>query len=287
MELGLGGFSVQNREAFEELGVRWSSVAWTCHSSADANREATEVAGEMGVNLIGQLINPRRAGGRPPAGYRWELGVRDIVGANREIKYWELCPEPSCPINWGGVPSPKAYVEDFLRPGYLMAKGANPEAQVLVGGVHREVNTEFIERLYAAGGREWFDVMNLHPFTYLTDNWTEHYREGFSELGKIMGRWGDEGKPVWTTEIGKATGEHHTRVLDSGEEVVVPGVTEMEQAQFLRDFVQICEEFQFGVALWAMLDDVPGENWTCHIGLRRADGTAKPVYDAFVAMLRE
>ncbi|GAH52485.1 unnamed protein product, partial [marine sediment metagenome] len=87
--------------------------------------------------------------------------------------------------NYGG-----GYYAQMLKAVYPQIKAADPDAQVLVGGLLMDCNpfypgegrtckpTRFIEGVLAVGGGEFFDGISFHaydyytgPFTYQNDNW--------------------------------------------------------------------------------------------------------------------
>jgi hypothetical protein len=119
------------------------------------------------------------------------------------VHYWELGNEPDVDpalvppdfpfgcwgdqtdLNYGG-----GYYAQMLKAVYPQIKAADPDAQVLVGGLLMDCNplypgegrackpTRFIEGVLADGGGEFFDGISFHaydyyaaPFTYRNDNW--------------------------------------------------------------------------------------------------------------------
>jgi len=119
------------------------------------------------------------------------------------VRYWELGNEPDVDptlvpsdsrfgcwgdqtdLNYGG-----GYYAQMLKAVYPQIKAADPDAQVLVGGLLMDCNplfpgegrackpTRFIEGVLANGGGEFFDGISFHaydyytgPYTYRNDNW--------------------------------------------------------------------------------------------------------------------
>ncbi len=96
----------------------------------------------------------------------------------------------------------------------------------------------------------------------------------------IMRAAGDE-RPIWITELGWASGgPAHPFATDQAT-----------QAQYLRDaydtMVACRSRWNLQRAMWFSYSDIApaalgeGDYWGMHTGLRQADGTAKPVMDAF------
>jgi hypothetical protein len=84
----------------------------------------------------------------------------------------------------------------WLKPAYAAIKRGNPKAVVAAGSlcIH---TTNFIEALYAAGGRSACDAVSLHPYggDGINRTWIEQVRW-------VMARNGDWAKPIWLTEFG-------------------------------------------------------------------------------------
>lgn len=119
------------------------------------------------------------------------------------VRYWELGNEPDVdpalvppdfPFGcWGDQTDPNyggGYYAQMLKAVYPQIKAADPDAQVLVGGLLMDCNplypgegracipTRFIEGVLADGGGEFFDGISFHaydyytaPYSYRNDNW--------------------------------------------------------------------------------------------------------------------
>ncbi|MFC2042529.1 hypothetical protein ACFLUA_00020 [Chloroflexota bacterium] len=119
------------------------------------------------------------------------------------VRYWELGNEPDVdpalvppdfPFGcWGDQTDPNyggGYYAQMLKAVYPQIKAADPDAQVLVGGLLMDCNplfpgegrackpTRFIEGVLADSGGEFFDGISFHaydfytgPYTYRNDNW--------------------------------------------------------------------------------------------------------------------
>ena len=67
---------------------------------------------------------------------------------------------------------------------------------------------DFLEHLYQAGARPYFDVCNIHPYV-LPDEGAERMMSLTQDTLSLMARYGDADKPLWITEVGcgAASGE--------------------------------------------------------------------------------
>ena len=137
---------------------------------------------------------------------RWREYVRRVVSRYRgRCPVWEVWNEQNC--GQGAkhpFPSPNEYVA-LLKAAYEEIKSADPAARVAIGGF-AGVPFSYIEGVYEAGGREYFDIMNVHP--YQGSDKAEHkMAEQFRKLRALMEKHGDGTKPVWVTEIGLMVNE--------------------------------------------------------------------------------
>ena len=194
---------------------------------------------------------------------------------------------------WAGGPDVNGYVS-LLKQSYTAIKRADPAAKVvfspLVGN-----NYEFVEKAYKAGAKGYFDVMAVHTDTAcLVDGPQSFYRDraagnriarftflGYREVRDTMIRNGDN-KPVWMTEFGwSATPRTCDRGRWAGQKKA--GVSEETQAQFLREAYHCLKEDPYlEVAMWFNSRDLHGDGSELDsYGLRRADGSARPAYEAF------
>jgi len=145
----------------------------------------------------------------------WELwnemdvGFTDLFGAGRKGPDGQ-------PISM--VERGKMYAE-MLKVAYPAIKEANPQAWVLTGGMS---NTgEFPRGIYLGGGKDYFDIMNIHTYGVPV-------RNAFVARGlhvyQVMKEFGDENRPLWNTEWGidagnlvAAWGWPHERGQDDAE----------------------------------------------------------------------
>ncbi len=185
------------------------------------------LAEEYGVEIIARLDNPpawSRAQGdaigtfAPPDDFN-DFGdfVYAVVSRYKgRIKYYQIWNEPNIYPEWGEQPvDPAAYTE-LLKVGYMRAKEADPEAVVICAGLAPTIETGprnlsdllFLEKMYEAGAKDYFDIMSVQGYGLWTgpgDRRADPSRTNFSRpllIRQIMVRHGDGQKPIWAAEVG-------------------------------------------------------------------------------------
>lgn len=133
-----------------------------------------------------------------------------------DLIYYELWNEPygfwqpsTTPLDIKAI----QYTE-LLKEGYKRAKEANPNSKILIGGlaVGRTVADTFIGTIYQYGGKDYFDIMNIHPYcsySYQAGKPNELQGTGCTTLNgdiiylkSVMDSYGDGNKKWWITEFG-------------------------------------------------------------------------------------
>ncbi len=166
------------------------------------------------------------------------------------VRYWELWNEmdvaftdlfgagvkPEVPLRERG----KFYTE-MLKLAYPAIKQANPKAVVLTGGLTDW--GEFPRGIYEAGGRDYFDVMNIHTYG-IPLPWS--FVQRGAAVRAIMNRSGDATKPLWNTEFG----------LDAGSIVAAWGMPKTADDvgaafdKYQKDMISDCLEFNRKAGLY-------------------------------------
>ncbi len=186
-----------------------------------------ELAEEYGIQILARLDNPpawSRARGNeigtlaPPDNLD-DYGdfVEAVVSRYRgRIHFVQIWNEPNIYPEWGEQPpDPEGYVE-LLKVGYTRAKAANPDVVVVSAALaptlensDRAMNDlTFLERMYAAGAGDYFDILAVIGYglgTGPTDRRAVWHRTNFARielLRDLMVRHGDGHKPVWIVEMG-------------------------------------------------------------------------------------
>ncbi len=132
-----------------------------------------------------------------------------LVGELKSVRYWQLWNEMDYQftdifgakkISYEEIG--KNYVE-MLKLTYPKIKEANPDAIVLLGP---PIFPEFIENVYKAGGKDYFDIATMH--SYSTPTKWEFIRKGLMAR-TYMNKYGDVNKPLWNTEFGTEAGKYY------------------------------------------------------------------------------
>ncbi|MBI3923437.1 MAG: cellulase family glycosylhydrolase, partial [Armatimonadetes bacterium] len=139
-------------------------------------------------------------------GYRrFARFMTDMAKRYPQVRYWELWNEMDVGFTdlFGAgrdevslLQRGRLYAE-MLKMAYPAIKKANPDSWVLTGGMTDW--SEFPRGLYEGGGRDYFDLMNLHTYG-VPISWAFSARG--QKLRAVMQEFGDGEKPLWNTEFG-------------------------------------------------------------------------------------
>ena len=195
------------------------------------------------------------------------------------IRSWQIWNEPNIQAFWATGPDPTAYVR-LLDAAGTAIRAIDPGAEIVVGGLPYAGNgltpPQFIDAMYAAGGRGTFDTMAVHPYAADPAGVLEILRTVRAQLDRL----GDPERPIWATEFGWATGGPPVTITNS----------EPMQAKLLRDAIGFMQRARdvlhlrgFVAFRWKDMVLNPGQTdvWALHTGLLREDGSSKPALGAF------
>lgn len=146
------------------------------------------------ANFVWLAVNRYKPGGDLAQANGWPAGVG--------VTHWEMWNEPDLNIFWD------ASIEDYarlLKVGYLVAKQADPNAQVLFAGLannfaklnyYRDVLTIFADDPAAEAHGFYHDILPTHSYFHAWKSWYHVYR--------ALGAMRDFGldKPIWLNESG-------------------------------------------------------------------------------------
>jgi len=128
----------------------------------------------------------------------------------RLVSAYEIWNEEDASRWWTGGPDPTAYA-NLLKAAYPAIKAANPSATVVLGGLTGN-DYQFLEGVYAAGAKGFFDAVGVHtdtacnilsPYEFLREPGHRMIPDSFlayREVHAVMLANGDE-KPIWMTEL--------------------------------------------------------------------------------------
>lgn len=286
---------------FEDRRTEPTKSAWLKYD------RIVELAEEHDVRILARLDNPpawSRAQGdavgtlAPPDDFS-DFG--DFVAAVAErycgrIGYYQIWNEPNIYPEWGEQDvDPEGYT-DLLRVAYQRIKTVCPQATVVSAALAQNVEAggsnmsdlRFLERMYAAGAGDYFDVLGAQAFglwTGPTDRRVSRDRANFNRIEltrDVMVRHADAGKPIWVTEMGWAA-------VPDDIPTVFGRVTREQQARYLADAYQRAnEEWPFVGPLFAWFLRRPdwseqNQDWF-YFGLVSPDWETTPAFDAVVSL---
>jgi hypothetical protein len=120
----------------------------------------------------------------------------------REYQIWN---EVSLPGYWSIQPFARAYVA-LLHAAHDAIRRVDPGATIVLAGLPN-FSWRDIASIYRAGGRRWFDVAAVHPYTSLVGNVVR-----IVQLNRqTMARYGDARKPILVGELSWSSGRGHVQ----------------------------------------------------------------------------
>jgi hypothetical protein len=185
-------------------------------------------------------------------------GVDDAPGSP-VVNHWEIYNEPDAGgdgdnVRWGYDGDKYA---QLLAAVYPVVKNANPDAQVVFGGMAYdwfEDNSsgpfvrEFLDEVLSAGGGDYFDIMNFHVYPIFWYNWTNQESPGLLEKANFIKNkltsYGYPDKPILITEAG----------WHSNSSAGIPGDPE-DQARYVVELFTQSIAVGAKTMVWWMLHD--------------------------------
>jgi hypothetical protein len=208
------------------------------------------------------------------------------------VSAYEIWNEEDSPSWWTGAPNPAAYAQ-LLKATYPAIKASDPSAAVVLGGLTGN-DYEFLEGVYAAGGKGSFDAVGVHtdtacdklsPYEFLRGAGNRMIPDSFlayREVHAVMLANGDD-KPIWMTELSWRT-TNATCAEGAWAGQTAGGVSEAQQATYLKQAYHcLAQDPYVQVALWFPLQD----EGIVTSGLLRENGSRKPSFAAMKAYAHE
>jgi hypothetical protein len=204
----------------------------------------------------------------------------------RPIRTWQIWNEPNLPRFYYPHPSISGY-RTLLRISSRTIHKLDPGARIVLGGIspdrrHRGLSPpKFISRLYNDGGRRWFDVATIHPYSKAFPG----VKRRMVQIRQIMRQNHDSGTPLWVTEVGWSSqpprrGAAHNVGLNGQARLI------RKSFRLFLDHYRVWNLQKIFYFAWA---DVPyGDTtaWQLNAGLVYADATPKPAWAAFTRLIR-
>jgi hypothetical protein len=215
-------------------------------------------------------------------------GIADAPGSP-VIRYWEIWNEPNLAFFWRPQPNAEQYVR-LLRLCYQVIKVAHPSAVVVMGGIAgngvsyppfalAEEERNFLQQVYDHGGKDLFDVANIHLYPYTHELWRPELmatlQGALDETRSVMAA-NDDDNPIWVTEIGFST-------------ALFPSDYEAEPDAAIASWLgKVYSQLRGADALfWYMFEDEgTDENPEGRFGLVEYDGAPKQSYYEYGDMTR-
>ncbi len=202
-----------------------------------------------------------------------------------KVAAYEIWNEEDAPLWWAGAPDPAAYTR-LLQAAYPAVKSADPAAKVVLGGLTGN-DYNFLEGVYQAGGKGYFDAVGVHtdtacdvnsPFTFLRDNDGQIDQDsfiGYREVHATEVANGDD-VPIWMTEMSwRTTSAVCGEGAFAGQKP--EGVSEGQQAEYLTQAYHCLAQAPYvKLGLWYPIDD----EGAVDSGLERVNHSHKPSYAA-------
>jgi len=202
------------------------------------------------------------------------------------IKYVVIWNEPNLRLEWGErPPDPEAYTR-LVKLAYARAKEADPNIVVLAGGLAPTLgdpakqealnDLEFLERMYAAGAKDYFDALAVHAYgKFPPDDPAAPDVINFARtelLRDIMVKHGDVAKKVMITEGGWNDHPRWTKAVRPSQRV--------EYTR--RAYEKVLQEWDWvdAVALWAFRYPRPAHTFQDYFTFVTPDFVPKPIYRA-------
>lgn len=123
------------------------------------------------------------------------------------VRDWQIWNEPNHVVYWRDQPFAPGYVR-LARAARAAIKSVDPGATVVAAGFP-DRSWESLAAVYRAGGRDVFDAMAIHPYTFKVANVIRIVRMDRA----VMRRFGDGSKPLWLTEVTWSSGRHPGRKI--------------------------------------------------------------------------
>lgn len=210
----------------------------------------------------------------------WAEFVRKVSSRyKKEIRYWEVWNEQNGQDFYKPMPDAVKYVE-ILKTAHCAIKKVDPGDVVVMGGLqmngiipnpwHPVKIENFLQKTYDAGGKPYFDVVNIHPYVIaVPEEGPDYCAKLVRDTVEVMKKNGDGEKPLWITETGCFTNET---------------ITNEKQAEHLEGvYRELGKIPEVKAIYWFTLRDygnsICGGETT--MGMMTFDGKRKPAFESY------
>ncbi len=299
------------------LDISWSDIQYTDNTKYDWSIVDRVIAAASAHNLsvlpvLGYTPAWARAHGCtashscPPADYSaFAQFAKEAAKryAPKGLHTWEVWNEPNNVNFWQPV-SASNYAE-LLKLTSIAIKSVDGGAVIVSGGLspastdgRNVAPIDFLEQLYQAGGKQYFDAVGHHPYSFPAlasheaswNAWSQMFATPKS-LRSVMVANGDEAKQIWLTEYGAPTGgpgalaEVENYHFDQSPD----HVTEDLQSVIMSDAIALNRQYAWtGPMFWYSYIDLGTSQSTVEnfFGLLRPDGSKKPAYTTLQTLMK-
>lgn len=171
-----------------------------------------------------------------------------------------------------------------LKAAYAAIKAGRSSLPVILAGPC-QTDDAFIRDCYAAGAKEYFDILGVHPYQgnqtkppESTDVTGKARMTNMPAVIAVMAQYGDSAKPIWWTEFGYSVHSNSGIPTSTPWLFGVPD-DETSASYLLRSFFLAWQQWpQVKVAVVYCGYKTPSDTYGHQYGYRilEADGTAKP-----------
>jgi hypothetical protein len=206
------------------------------------------------------------------------------------IHSWELWNEPDNQAYWLGTP---AQFAALVKAGSAAVRAADPKATIVLGGIAGEL--DFLTKLFRDEHiAPAVDVVNIHNYY---ETWNGNpierlpgYIDDAAEIVRVHG----EREPLWLAEAGYSSVGPRAVVSEGVYRAKLQGEhsDEAQAAALARMILLGLGSPRLSLIAWYRINDLPavqeviGDDNNRHLGVQRADGTAKPARLAFAQLAR-
>lgn len=196
-------------------------------------------ARQRGLKVLGLLVNSPEWARQPGAPmYAPPVDAADFarfVDAvvrryQARISDWEVWNEPNLPRFLGYADSRPARYVALLKAAHEAIKTVQPHGVVVAAGLSPAVGVDappnFVNDMYVAGAKGYFDALAMHPYVYPGGIAADPFN-GWSDVARVhdvMTTHGDGNLLIWMTELGAPTAANTDE-----------GVSQQEQARQIVD----------------------------------------------------
>lgn len=233
------------------------------------------------------------------------------------VSFWAQMKRRTIPFEYNnGYPfqvdrsSVKAYTQ-LVKASYTSLKAINPNLKVIAGSI-AGTDTYFLEEMYKAGAKGYFDALSLHPYPSIIQAERQAYygraapandcikfsaipregclKQGVEAMRATMLKYADN-KPFWFTEFGVSSSP------DWGGAGLAKNLNAAEQTQATEAFklIHLIKSWDFvEAAIWYELINRPKQAdyasniWAQpepYFGFYREDSSVKPVLSTYRAQV--